>query len=98
MSAPAAWPPPTRLRRRISLNPTLPTCNRDRGDQKNEVEGRRFDVRPGGEAPDAVLLYELHDDHAARRMHLENGRFRSFDARLSCTVADKQVQVFDNVA
>jgi quinol monooxygenase YgiN len=54
-----------------------------------EAGCRRFDIV---EAADAVWLYEIYDDGAAFKTHLETAHFREFDKATRTIVRTKSVE------
>lgn len=57
----------------------------------------RFDICGLSDWKSEVFLYELYDDLAAFRLHLQTDHFRAFDAQVADMVSDKTVRVFGEV-
>ncbi|UOM35675.1 putative quinol monooxygenase [Acuticoccus sp. I52.16.1] len=53
---------------------------------------RRFDVLTDPAAPNDIVLYEIYDDEAAFRAHMQTGHFKAFDAKVGPMVAEKTVR------
>lgn len=53
-------------------------------------------TRPGPR-PGEVVLYELYDDAAAFRAHLDSGHFKAFDAAVGDMVIAKQLRTYGEV-
>ena len=65
---------------------------------KSEPACRQFDVCTDPARPDEVFLYEIYDDEAAFKIHLETAHFKSFDAAVADMVQDKTVRTYLQVA
>jgi len=63
----------------------------------NEPGCTRFDVLTDPARPDEVFLYELYDDSAAFKVHLDSAHFKAFDAAVADMIADKVVRTFTEV-
>lgn len=59
---------------------------------RDEPACRRFDVLLDPERPQAVVLYEIYDDEAGFRHHLDTAHFRAFDGETAAMVAAKTVR------
>lgn len=57
---------------------------------------QQFDICQGTD-PETVFLYEIYDDRAAFDAHLESAHFKSFDAAVAGMIADKTVELYDEV-
>lgn len=55
---------------------------------------RQFDICTDADAPEAVFLYEIYDDAAAFRLHLDTAHFKTFDAAVAEMVAEKRVRTW----
>lgn len=64
---------------------------------KTEPGCRQFDVCADPARPREVFLYEIYDDEAAFRVHLQSAHFLTFDARVADMVAGKSVQTYTKV-
>jgi len=64
---------------------------------KDEPGCRQFDVCYTPERSQEVFLYEIYDDEAAFKEHLQTPHFKSFDASVSQMVTRKTVQTFTKV-
>lgn len=58
---------------------------------------RRFDICGQSDRKNEVFLYELYEDLAAFRQHLETDHFQAFDALVADMVSEKTVQIFEEV-
>jgi (4S)-4-hydroxy-5-phosphonooxypentane-2,3-dione isomerase len=58
----------------------------------------QFDVCTDPARPDDVFLYEIYDDEAAFKAHLQTPHFKSFDANVSDMIAEKTVWTYPKVA
>lgn len=58
---------------------------------------RQFDVCVETEAGGRIYLYELYDDEAAFKAHLESDHFHAFDQAVGDWVVDKTVTAFHRV-
>ena len=63
---------------------------------RDEPGCQRFDVciNPGSSK---VFLYELYDDQAAFKSHLQSPHFKRFDAATASMILDKTIACFDQV-
>lgn len=61
---------------------------------KHEPGCRQFDVCMDPERDDRIYLYEVYDDEAAFKAHLETKHFRDFDARVNDCIRAKTVTAF----
>ena len=69
-----------------------------RASRETEPGCRQFDVCRSRDDPGAVFLYELYDDEAAFRAHLETPHFQAFDRRVADWILDKKVQSWQRIA
>lgn len=58
---------------------------------------KQFDVCCNPAKPTDVFLYELYDDEAAFKLHLQTPHFKSFDAQVASMIENKTVQTFTEV-
>jgi quinol monooxygenase YgiN len=58
---------------------------------------RQFDVCADPARPQDIFLYEIYDDEAAFKAHLQTAHFLSFDAKVASMVTDKTVLTFKQV-
>ncbi len=52
---------------------------------------RQFDVCTDPERPDRIYLYEVYDDEAAFKAHLESAHFHAFDSTVKDWVRAREV-------
>jgi len=64
---------------------------------KTEPGCRQFDVCADPANPRDVFLYEIYDDEAAFKMHLQSAHFLTFDAKVADMVETKNVQTYTQV-
>ena len=68
---------------------------------KASVEGepgcRQFDVAQAPDDEASFFLYEIYDDEAAFKAHIETPHFKSFDALSAPWVRDKKVLTFERI-
>ena len=64
---------------------------------RNEPLCHRFDICGQSEQKGEVFLYELYENLAAFRLHLETDHFQEFDAQVAEMVCEKTVQIFGEV-
>ena len=64
---------------------------------KTEPGCRQFDVCADPARPREVFLYEIYDDEAAFKGHLQSAHFLAFDAKVSDLVETKTVQNYTQV-
>lgn len=64
---------------------------------KTEPGCRQFDVCADPARPREVFLYEIYDDEAAFKAHLQTAHFRSFDAKVSDMITAKTVLTYTKV-
>jgi autoinducer 2-degrading protein len=55
---------------------------------------QQFDICRNG---DTVFLYEIYDSRAAFDDHLASDHFKSFDAAVARMIAQKQIDLFEEV-
>jgi len=60
-----------------------------------ETGCHRFDVCTDPGAPGRVFLYEIYEDEAAFRAHLEAAHFRAFDAEAAPMLRTKSVATWE---
>lgn len=60
----------------------------------NEPGCRRFDVLKPESSPSSISLYEIYDDEAAFRVHLESNHYRSFATAAAPIILAKSVRSF----
>ena len=60
----------------------------------DEAGCRQFDVAQDASNPEQFFLYEIYDDEAAFKAHIETTHFKSFDAASAPWVADKKVMTY----
>lgn len=72
---------------RVRENAVLSLC-REKG-------CRRFDVCVPRDGPAHVFLYEIYDDEAAFKLHLETPHFKSFAAATASMVRDRKIVALD---
>ncbi|PVB60561.1 putative quinol monooxygenase [Labrenzia sp. 011] len=65
---------------------------------KQEPGCSRFDVCTDPDRPGEVFLYELYDDEAAFKAHLETPHFAEFDRIGSPMIANKTLRTYAQVA
>jgi (4S)-4-hydroxy-5-phosphonooxypentane-2,3-dione isomerase len=65
---------------------------------QDEPGCHQFDVCTDPARPDDVFLYEIYDDVAAFKAHLQMPHFKSFDANVSEMIDEKTVWTFSEVA
>jgi quinol monooxygenase YgiN len=61
---------------------------------RDEAGCRQFDVAQDAARPEQFFLYEIYDDEAAFKAHVETAHFKSFDAASAAWVADKKVMTY----
>jgi quinol monooxygenase YgiN len=61
---------------------------------RDEPGCRQFDVAQDAGHPEQFFLYEIYDDEAAFKAHIETAHFKSFDAASAAWVADKKVMTY----
>ncbi|WP_422375387.1 putative quinol monooxygenase [Roseibium sp.] len=59
---------------------------------------RQFDVCRDAARPHEVFLYEIYDDEAAFKAHLQTAHFLSFDAAVADMIREKTVRTYLQVA
>ncbi len=59
---------------------------------------KQFDVCRNPANPQEIFLYELYDDEAAFKVHLQTDHFKSFDAKVASMINEKIVQTFTEVS
>jgi autoinducer 2-degrading protein len=64
---------------------------------KTEPGCRQFDVCADPARPREVFLYEIYDDEAAFKAHLQTAHFRRFDAKVSDMITAKTVLTYTKV-
>lgn len=61
---------------------------------RDEPGCRRFDVLEPAADPDRIVLYEIYDDRAAFRAHVETRHFAVFDRDSGPLVAEKRISEY----
>ncbi|MDP9138118.1 MAG: antibiotic biosynthesis monooxygenase [Pseudomonadota bacterium] len=61
---------------------------------RDEPGCRRFDVLEASADADRIVLYEIYDDQAAFRAHIETRHFAVFDRESKPLVAEKRVSEY----
>ncbi len=64
----------------------------------NEPGCRQFDVAHDPNDPTQFFLYEIYDDEAAFKAHLETAHFAHFETISAPWTADKKVMTFKRIA
>jgi quinol monooxygenase YgiN len=59
---------------------------------------RQFDVLTDPARAGQVFLYELYDDEAAFKAHMQMPHFAKFNAEAGDMIADKDIKTFEQVA
>lgn len=59
---------------------------------------QQFDVAQDPNDPSSFFLYEIYDDEAAFKAHLESDHFKHFDSISAPWTADKKVMTFHRFA
>lgn len=59
---------------------------------------RQFDVSQDPNDPASFFLYEIYDDEAAFKAHVESAHFKHFDAISAPWTAAKKVHTFTRIA
>lgn len=57
-----------------------------------------FDVAMPADRPEEIYLYEVYDDEAAFKLHLESAHFLDFDAKVQPMLASKDVKTYTLLA
>ena len=57
-----------------------------------------FDVSQPLDQPDRFFLYELYDDEAAFKVHLESAHFLDFNAKVETMTVSKEVRTLELIS
>jgi autoinducer 2-degrading protein len=68
-----------------------------RASVETEAGCQQFDVCTDPAHPNVVFLYELYDDEAAFKTHMQQAHFKKFDAETAGMIASKRVTTFQQV-
>ena len=75
----------------------VPLMLENAGKSRDEPGCRQFDVCRDPTRPESMLLYEVYDDEAAFRAHLQTPHFKAFDHATAAMIAAKQARFYQRL-